>query len=545
VSGSKNLIMGFCAPRTFGALTPFIASLRHTAFTGDVLFLVEDVSEEIVQQLRAHGVIVARTAPSALPRMTATASRFFSFLHELLACDAPYGRVMLVDPASVVFQADPFAVALPADIVYTGERRSIGQAWTLSNALVQAYGEGVARNIGDCQAASSAVTIATQPGMLRYLAAMTRELSGRTMPVTGILDQAVHNYVVHMHPLHHAWLDQGHIAATLHTAPADAVTCTARGVMIEGTLAPVLVHWDASATVARHVRTAPNCQIDAAMRGAWPSARGERPPNAPLEASFDAVVAYYHRQRDAGWLPMFLGSLRYANEQIAIHCVGDFDEQELAILERHHCTAYRAPATDLAQAENVAHLYLSQALDRIAVAPSGQPDQVLVMDGMRAIFPRDPSLSKTIGLSVFSEGPLRIGESPYNRDRLAYFVSADVSSLELPVVSSTLMRGSLASVRAFYGRMYNEIVGRAALLGVQKVVQGAVNKLCHFADLGLPVTIHPNGAEVYFDMWPSELSVDTRHGVRIGGTVPGVVLAANRDSPLMMKLRMDLGLIEA
>jgi len=85
VNGSKNLIMGFCAPRTFGALTPFIASLRHTAFTGDVLFLVEDVSEEIVQQLRAHGVIVARTAPSALPRMTATASRFFSFLHELLA----------------------------------------------------------------------------------------------------------------------------------------------------------------------------------------------------------------------------------------------------------------------------------------------------------------------------------------------------------------------------------------------------------------------------------------------------------------------------
>ena len=65
--------------------------------------------------------------------------------------------------------------------------------------------------------------------MLSYLAAMTGELAGRTPPVTGGADQAVHNYVVHMHPLRHAWLDPGdRFAVALHTVPDDAVECTDR-----------------------------------------------------------------------------------------------------------------------------------------------------------------------------------------------------------------------------------------------------------------------------------------------------------------------------
>jgi hypothetical protein len=50
---------------------------------------------------------------------------------------------------------------------------------------------------------------------------------------------------------------------------------------------------------------------------------------------------------------------------------------------------------------------------------------------------------------------------------------------------------------------------------------------------------------VYFDFWPSGLAIDTRHGVRIGGTVPGVVIGAHTETPLMMKLRVDLSLSEA
>jgi hypothetical protein len=165
-----------------------------------------------------------------------------------------------------------------------------------------------------------------------------------------------------------------------------------------------------------------------------------------------------------------------------------------------------------------------------------------VLDSVRAVFPRDPFLNKTIGLSVFCEGPSRLGETGYNRDRLAFFVTPDERRLQCPVVSSALLRGSLPVVREFYRQVLAELVGRAELLRIHKVVQGAFNKLCRDRNPGFPVIAHPNGAEVYFDFWPSGLAIDTRHGVRIGGTVPGVVLGWHTETELMMKLRIDLNL---
>ena len=60
--------------------------------------------------------------------------------------------------------------------------------------------------------------------------------------------------------------------------------------------------------------------------------------------------------------------------------------------------------------------------------------QVLVLDRMSAIFPRDPFLTKTIGLSVCCEGPTRIADSDYNRERLALFVPHEESAPRLPII---------------------------------------------------------------------------------------------------------------
>jgi hypothetical protein len=253
------------------------------------------------------------------------------------------------------------------------------------------------------------------------------------------------------------------------------------------------------------------------------------------------VLAFYVRQRDAGWLHLFLGSLRCSSPSVAVHCIGDFDQDELALLARYNCAAYVVPATELAAAENIAHFYLSQLLDQMAAA-TAQPDQVLLIDNMRAVFPRDPFLGKTIGLSVFCEGPARIADSGYNRARLELFSAPDEQLMRNPVVSSMVLRGRLPIMREFYRRIFQELVGRAELLKVHKVVQGAVNKLCYGGELGFPLTAYPNGAEVYFDLLGSDLAVDTRHGVRVGGAVPGVVLAGHTETPLMLKLRTDLNL---
>jgi hypothetical protein len=543
VNGAKNLIMGLWVRQSFRALEKFIASLRHTTFAGDVCLCVEDISADTVAQLRAHGIIVVRTGPSAQPRMTALASRYFTFLDFLTRHANDYVKVMLTDPAAVVFQSDPFAAPLPADIVYTSERRLLCKSPAEHGAVVQAYGESVAHNIRDCMVSNTSATIGTFAGILRYVVAMTHELSGRTTPISGLIDQGVHNYVVHMHPQRGAWLDPaGSIAVAMDAMPDEAVRIAEQGVLIDGRLAPVLCRWDGNSKAREHVKSAPRFRLDPSMRGAWPSAEPTDVPTPPALSSGDAVVAYYQRQRDADWLQLFLGSLRCVRDATIVHCVGDFDDDELAVLARYGCTGHQISASESGIAENLAHFYLNQVLEKLTADRSALPDQVLVLDNMSAVFLRDPFLTSTIGLSVFSEGPTRIADSDYNRHRLAFFVPPEESQIQLPIVSSALLRGRLPVVCDFYRQLFAELVGRPELLSIQKVVQGAVNKLCHSGKLGFPVIIHPNAAEVVFDFWPFAMAVDTRHGVRIGGAVPAVVLGSNPQSVLMRKLRVDLSL---
>ena len=533
MSDTKNLIMGLWTREPLRQLEPFIASLRHTGFAGDVCIFVEDVGAENVRQLRAHGIIVERAGASGQPRMAAMSSRYFSYLDFLIRCGSDYANVMLTDPASVVFQSDPFVAPLRTDIVYTQERRRLGESQVDHDAVVKTYGESVAHNIRDCAVSSPSATIGTLSGMLRYLAAMTYELSGRTTPITSGTDRGVHNYVVRMHPLRNAWLDAtDSIAAAVNTSPDDAVRISEQGVLVDGRLVPVLSGWNENARMRDYVRSAPRFRPD-----------GNPPPTAREKSpTRDAVIAFYQRQRDADWLKLFLGSLRCVTDTVDVHCVGDFDQHETAILSHYGCTMHPIPPNEPEIAENIAHFYLSQVLDRLTAERSVLPDQVLMLDCMRAAFLRDPFLTRTIGLSVFCEGAVRIAESDYNRDRLAFFVPPEESWLQQPVVSSTLLRGPLPVVREFYRQMFAELVGRADLLSIQKVVQGAVNKLCHLGKFSFPIIVHPNAAEAYFDFWPSDLAVDIRHGVRVGGSVPAVVLTDKPDTKLMRRLRIDLNL---
>jgi hypothetical protein len=226
----------------------------------------------------------------------------------------------------------------------------------------------------------------------------------------------------------------------------------------------------------------------------------------------------------------------------SVHCVGEFNEREQRLLSQYGCVAHQMAPTDAAIVENVAHFHLSQTLDSMAADFSVRYDQVLVLETMRMVFVRDPFLAKTIGLSVFTEGPTRIGDSDYNNQRLVQFGAIDESWLRRPVVSSCLMRGKLDIVRAFYRKLFIEFVGRAELLRIPKVVQGAVNKLCHGGGLAFPIIQHPNAAEVFFEFTPSPLGVNTRNGIRIGGTVPAIVLNLFGVSELILSVAASLGL---
>lgn len=537
-----NLILGHCARVQPRHLEPFLASLRRTTFAGDVCLFVEDVVADTVAYLRAHGVIVCRAASSGPPAMATGASRYFNFLDYLARHDGTYANVLLVDPADTIVQSDPFAVPRPADIVFTRIRRRIGNSPADHSAVATGYGETMALNIRDCWVSNPSVTLASAAGMLRYLVAMTTQISSRDAVIAGPIDRGIHNHLVRMCPLAGAWVDVSDQFAVAIDGVADgAPEVTGQGILIDGRLVPIVTAWRDNTAICAHIAGAPRFHLGDDMRGPFPAPRLPPPISRPGTAR-NAIVAFFQKGRDDGWLPLFVNSLRCVAPETSVHCIGDFSQQEQDRLSLAGYTIHLVPAVALELCDNVAHVHLNETLEKLAADPEGAPDHVLVLDSMRAAFPRDPFASATIGLSVFCETRERIADNEYNRVRLAFYVAERDSRLPLPVVSSSALRGSLPVVRAFYQSLFAELLTRQDILSVTKVVQGAINKLCHLQQFGFPVIVHPNGAEVYFDFWESGLSIDARHGLRVGGTVPGVVLGGHPESTLMIRLRTDLGL---
>ena len=325
----KNLVMGLFSRMTFDQLEKFLGSLRRTTFHGDVCAFVDEVTPETVATLVAHGVLIARAYPSARPELPPLSSRFFDYL-EFLACHADeYEHVMLTDLRDVVFQSDPFAVPLPADIVFAQERCLIGaRRPTTADLRFLRRGGGAQLPIASCHAPAP---FGTTSGIMRYLVAMTRELRDRQPPFVVGLDQAVHNYIIRMRPLRHAWVDTTDLlVATMHFVRDESVRTTPQGVLIDGRLVPVEPvgpqYGDAGLPLRPHVH------FEAALRpGPSPmvSPAVVAPPNRPERQ----IVAFYHRPRDTGWLAPFFGSLRCAGFAGGMHCVGAFDADELALLD--------------------------------------------------------------------------------------------------------------------------------------------------------------------------------------------------------------------
>jgi len=534
MSARKNLIMGLLAHMRFDQVEKFLGSLRRTTFDGDVCMFVVGADPDTVLALLAHGVLVERVDHTPMPAMNDQASRYFAYLYFLARNSERYANVMISDLRDVVFQSDPFERPLPADIVFALERRRIGDELTNRNWIATAYNDAVADNLRDFQVSCSGTTFGTAAGMLRYLIAMTTELAGLTgrdvLQIRGI-DQGIHNYVVRMRPLRRAWFDANDsIVATLQFVPDAAIETTPRGILVDGRLTPVLHQWDRNGIANEYVWASPQFG-PVAMQPARDAAQPR------------AVVAFYHRPRDAEWLAPFLASLRCAGYADRLHCVGMFDAGELALLAQYGAVSHPVDPVDAAlDVENTAHLFLSRVLDRLAADEALRPDQVLVLDTVRAGFLRDPFRTDTTGLSVFLEGGMRIGESDFNLQRLAFFMPPDEAVLRCPVVSSALLRGTLDSVRAFYRKLFIEFVGRAELLRVHKAIQGAFNKLCHGDGLEIPIIQHPNGAEAYFEIWGEGLPASAEPPIRVAGAVPFVVMNPVRETELMRGLRTTLGL---
>ena len=103
--------MGFCARQSIGQLAPFVASLRHITFAGDVCIVAEDMAAETIERLRALGVIVERAAcQSAASAVLA----FVTIATSSLCPDRPRGSL---------FRSEDLVLLTPACDCGHGTRR--------------------------------------------------------------------------------------------------------------------------------------------------------------------------------------------------------------------------------------------------------------------------------------------------------------------------------------------------------------------------------------------------------------------------------------
>lgn len=539
----KNLIMGMWTTLPFERLEIFLASLHATGFDGDVCIFVEDVSPDLVAKLREQRVIVERASPYYIDKLGYQVSRFFNYLGFLSRHAHEYELVLVTDLRDVFFQADPFKLNFPADVIFAQERQLLGACRATGGWVRAMYGEEMVHHLRDFLISCSGTTFGTVPGMLDYLAAMTSEFCRLGRQLLSGWDQGVHNYIVRMRPPFNSWFDTSDsLVATLHYMPDKSLEVTSAGVLVDGRSVPVIHQWDRRGPVSHYVgnnprfRFQPDSQASSASSVMldW-SLAPALAMNEPMPA--DAIICYYHGPDDAGALSLFLSSARATGFAGALHCCAPtFDDPARGVLEKYGCEAHLATniPTD-ADADNVAHMAISQVLDKLL--SRGEVREVLAMDSVRAGFLRNPFLVRTHGLSLFLESAVRLGESDVNTRWLAAFGCAEGELADLPIISSSLVRGAGHDVSQFYHRLLAEVLPRSELLGVHKVIQGAFNRLAHSGSLGIPVTLHANGSQAYFEIWSSDLPVVTKPVITVGGVTPALIVSPRAESSLLDALR--------
>ena len=248
---------------------------------------------------------------------------------------------------------------------------------------------------------------------------MTHQLAGRTTPITGAIDQGVHNYVVHMRPLAGAWLDPtGRIAAALRSVPDDAVEIAdeARTDRRHSSAGTVALGRQREGGAIRHDLAALSPGRHLAAAGSRSAVRRARRGGRLLPASARRRLA-----RRCSWAACVASAMRSM-------CIASATSTRMTRLSwrASDARAHVVPATDAGDCRQ-RRAFLSE--------PGARPDRVRrprrswircwCSTTCARSFPRDPFLTKTIGLSAFCEGPTRIGESDYNRDRLGLFVPLD------------------------------------------------------------------------------------------------------------------------
>lgn len=278
----KNLVLGMADGYNAQELAPFVKSLRSTGFSGDlVLFVASSTARQLQSFASQHditlvdlpwaGRLFGRIRPLvALKRQilreqndleTFVADRWkhhpvvgrFSFYRQFIADNrTEYEKVLLCDVRDVVFQSDPLAVELPADICLFSEHpsHSIGQSESNTRWIHRVFGQETLAALADKPIICGGVMLGTTEGMLSLLDQLIASMAAcqSNWSLRFGLDQAALNCIAYV-----AGIPGAHIfgccegpATHLALVPAEQLGIQSDGQVLDrsGNIIPLLHQYD-------------------------------------------------------------------------------------------------------------------------------------------------------------------------------------------------------------------------------------------------------------------------------------------------------------
>lgn len=206
----KDLIIGGASNYSWKQLSGWVNSLRQVNFSGDVVLVVTNISNQTIEELTNMGVRLfiygeKQNDGSYINKQKGPAhvERFFYIWHFLNTIKEKYRFVITTDTRDVVFQKNPSIwlennlLNTPYKIVCSSEGLKYKDEPWGSNNLKEAFGqymydelkENLIYNVG---------TIAGEHEYIKDLLLMIFQMSiNRPIP---IVDQAVFNFIINQQP---------------------------------------------------------------------------------------------------------------------------------------------------------------------------------------------------------------------------------------------------------------------------------------------------------------------------------------------------------
>lgn len=210
-------------------LAPFFLSLEKAGYRGDVCLCVADLDPSTLSFLRARQVNLIPFRKAYLKHKwsrLADIGKWFMKPHQrrqfdeqilltyihlhcarhvycreyLAECGGIYDRVMLADTRDILFQKDPFDFEMADGLTVFVEDSSakIGSCFTNSTWIRDGFGEKILEKLSDKTIYCSGTIFGSPENMAEYFERVLEVYA--TYRPRQTIDQATHNYIMHLQP---------------------------------------------------------------------------------------------------------------------------------------------------------------------------------------------------------------------------------------------------------------------------------------------------------------------------------------------------------